>query len=137
VSGDKLTSLRQDTLVVRGHALECRIYAEDPGKRFLPSPGKLECLQLPAETANVRIDTGVRSGDTITAYYDPMIAKLICWGETRASVLSVAARALSESRIDGISSNIDFLRKVIDHTAFRRGEVFTGFIDAYKTDLIT
>lgn len=134
--GDRLDHLTQAAVAVRGHAIECRLYAEDPNKMFLPSPGKLTTFELPAPGARVRIDTGVRPGDVITAYYDPLIAKLICWGETREVALTETARALASARIAGISSNITFLRRVVDHTAFRAGDVFTGFIDTYKQDLI-
>jgi 3-methylcrotonyl-CoA carboxylase alpha subunit len=134
--GDTLVDLVQDRITSQGHAIECRIYAENPDKMFLPSPGKLNVLQLPAATATVRIDTGVQAGDAITAYYDPMIAKLICRGDTRDDALTTMTEALAASHIEGISSNIQFLRRALDHPAFRRGEVFTGFIDTYKKDLI-
>ena len=103
---------------------------------FLPSPGNLNTFELPAPSAEVRIETGVRQGDTITAYYDPMIAKLICWGETREAALAATEHALAAVRVEGISSNIAFLRRVIKHPAFRAGEVFTGFIETYKQDLV-
>ncbi len=134
--GESLAHLTQATLAVRGHAIECRLYAENPAKKFLPSPGKLEVFELPAASAEVRIDTGVRPGDMVTAYYDPMIAKLICWGATREAALAETARALAAARIEGISSNIAFLRRVIAHPAFQAGDVFTGFIEANQQDLI-
>ena len=135
-SGDSLTGLTQSALAPRGHAIECRLYAENPDKNFLPSPGKLEVFELPPTSAHVRIDTGVRAGDTITPYYDPMLAKLICWGESREAARLAMARALGVTRIEGISSNIDFLRRVIAHAAFGVGDVFTGFIDTFKAELI-
>ncbi|MSR13366.1 MAG: acetyl-CoA carboxylase biotin carboxylase subunit [Gammaproteobacteria bacterium] len=134
--GERLAHMEQAKLTSHGHAIECRIYAENPLKMFLPSPGKLNVLRLPAASSRVRIDTGVREGDTITAYYDPMIAKVVCWGESRAAALSAMVGALASSRIEGISSNIDFLGRVIGHAAFSRGDVFTGFIEEYKQDLI-
>ena len=135
-SGESLTELTQSALAPRGHAIECRLYAENPDKNFLPSPGKLEGFALPPTSRHVRIDTGVRAGDTITPYYDPMLAKLICWGESREAARLEMARALAATRIEGISSNIDFLRRVIAHAAFGVGDVFTGFIDTFKADLI-
>ncbi len=135
-SGESLTELTQSALAPRGHAIECRLYAENPDKNFLPSPGKLEGFALPPTSTHVRIDTGVRAGDTITPYYDPMLAKLICWGESREAARLEMARALAATRIEGISSNIDFLRRVIAHAAFGVGDVFTGFIDTFKADLI-
>jgi acetyl/propionyl-CoA carboxylase alpha subunit len=133
--GERLAHLTQATLAAHGHAIECRLYAENPDKMFLPSPGKLNILELPPAAAHVRIDTGVRQGDAITAYYDPMIAKLICWGATREAARSALAQALGAARIEGISSNIAFLCRVVDHPAFRSGDVFTGFIEAYRKDL--
>jgi len=134
--GDPLDELDQARIVPRGHAIECRLYAENPAKMFLPSPGKLNRLTLPPASAQVRIDTGVREGDTITAYYDPMIAKLICHGPDRDAALATLDATLAECAIDGIANNIDFLGRVVRHPAFRAGEVFTGFIDNYKTDLL-
>ena len=134
--GERLDHLTQTALAVRGHAIECRLYAENPDRMFLPSPGNLSTFELPAPSAQVRIETGVRQGDTITAYYDPMIAKLICWGETREAALAATEHALAAARVEGISSNIAFLRRVVKHPAFRAGEVFTGFIETYKQDLV-
>ena len=134
--GDSLAGLTQDVLAARGHAIECRIYAENPAKTFLPSPGKLNTFVMPPPSAHVRIDTGVREGDTITAYYDPMIAKLICWGETRGAALETLDTALAATRIEGISNNVEFLRRVVTHPAFVAGDVFTGFIEAHKQALI-
>jgi len=134
--GDPLSDITQHPITSRGHAIECRIYAENPDKNFLPSPGKLTEFVLPQASATVRVDTGVRAGDAITPYYDPMIAKIICAGDTREHALANMAQALEETRIEGISSNIRFLRRVIAHPTFRAGDVFTGFIDTHKTDLI-
>jgi len=134
--GDPLADLEQSAIAPRGHAIECRLYAENPAKMFLPSPGKLNRLKLPAASAQLRIDTGVREGDTITAYYDPMIAKLICHGPDRDAALAAVEAALADSAIDGIAHNLEFLGRVVRHPAFRAGEVFTGFIDAHKTELL-
>ena len=134
--GDALADLDQARIAPRGHAIECRLYAENPAKMFLPSPGKLNRLALPAPSAQVRIDTGVREGDTITAYYDPMIAKLICHGPDRDAALAATEAALRECEIAGIANNIDFLGRVVRHPAFRAGEVFTGFIETYKNELL-
>jgi 3-methylcrotonyl-CoA carboxylase alpha subunit len=134
--GDPLHALDQQAVQASGHAVECRIYAENPAKMFLPSPGRLNRLVLPAPGPGVRIDTGVREGDTITAYYDPMIAKLICFGPDRDAALDAMQAALDASAIEGIAHNIDFLGRVLRHSAFRSGEVFTGFIDSFKADLL-
>ena len=135
-AGETLDHLTQDSIPLAGHAIECRLYAENPAKMFLPSPGKLTRFALPAATEGVRIDTGVREGDTITAYYDPMVAKLICHGATRDEALARMAAVLEGTTVEGIFTNVEFLRRVVAHAAFQRGEVFTGFIDAYKADLL-
>ena len=135
-AGETLDHLKQDSIPLAGHAIECRLYAENPAKMFLPSPGKLARFALPAATEGVRIDTGVREGDTITAYYDPMVAKLICHGATRDEALARMAAVLEGTTVEGIFTNVEFLRRVVAHAAFQRGEVFTGFIDAYKADLL-
>lgn len=135
-AGETLDHLKQDSIPLAGHAIECRLYAENPAKMFLPSPGKLARFALPAVTEGVRIDTGVREGDTITAYYDPMVAKLICHGATRDEALARMAAVLEGTTVEGIFTNVEFLRRVVAHAAFQRGEVFTGFIDAYKADLL-
>ena len=135
-AGEALDHLTQDRINQSGHAVECRLYAENPAKMFLPSPGKLTTFQLHPPGEGVRIDTGVREGDAITAYYDPMVAKLICFGATRDEALDRMAAVLRGSRVEGIAHNLEFLHRVIAHQAFRRGEVFTGFIEAYKSDLL-
>lgn len=134
--GDDLSALTQESIRQSGHAIECRLYAENPDKMFLPSPGQLNTLILPQATDNVRIDTGVAEGDVITPYYDPMIAKLICSGENRAAALDAMDTALGQTNIEGIANNVDFLRRVVTHSKFVAGDVFTGFIDTHKNDLI-
>src|SRR5690606_31862816 len=106
-SGEELP-LTQEQLTRRGHAFEARIYAEDPQREFLPSTGKLVHLRPPAEDVHVRVDTGVRAGDEITMYYDPMIAKLICWGEDREAALRRLQVALSAYEIVGVATNVAF-----------------------------
>ncbi len=134
--GDDLAELRQKTIRARGHAIECRLYAENPEKKFLPSPGTLEVLEFPNATDTVRIDTGVRQGDVVTPYYDPMIAKLVCWGENREEARTNMHRLLAQVCVAGIDSNIAFLRRVIAHPGFRDGDVFTGFVDQHLAELI-
>ena len=135
-SGAKIADLTQENIATQGHAIECRIYAENPDKMFLPSPGDLKTLKMPAVSQNVRIDIGVREGDKVTPYYDPMIAKLICFGPTRESALEEMTNALKQVSIDGIANNVDFLKRVVEHPEFATGNVFTGFIDAYKAELL-
>ncbi len=131
-----LAELEQDSIAASGHAIECRLYAENPSRMFLPSPGKLERLQFPASDSNVRVDTGFRQGDVITPHYDPMIAKIIARGNDRNEACEQLIGALNETRLQGAQSNLDFLKKCIDHPAFRSGHTTTNFIDQHKADLM-
>ncbi len=126
----------QDDLTITGHAIEARVYAEDAARGFLPSTGKLQRLRAPAEGPHVRIDTGVREGDTVTPFYDPMIAKLVVWDHDRASALRRMSSALAQYQVVGPTTNIAFLRRVAEHPAFMNGDVETGFIDRYGDDLV-
>ncbi len=127
-SGEPLP-LRQDQLQIRGHALEARIYAEDATRGFLPSTGKLVHLSPPAESLNVRVDTGVEEGDEITPHYDPMIAKLIVWDEHRDAALARMRRALADYRVVGVTTNIDFLSRLVACPAFAGADLDTGLIE--------
>ena len=124
--------LRQEQLEIRGHALEARIYAEDASKGFLPATGKLVRLVPPAESINVRVDTGIEEGDEITPYYDPMIAKLIVWDETRDGALARMRKALADYRIAGLTTNIDFLSRLVACPAFAKADLDTGLIERQK-----
>ncbi len=124
--GEKF-KLRQEHLAIRGHAFEARIYAEDATRNFVPATGKLTHLELPATLA--RVDTGVRAGDEITPYYDPMIAKVIVHGRDRASALRKLSRALEATRASGSITNIAFLAALARHPAFVAGDVDTGLIE--------
>ena len=132
----ELSNIRQDSIAVAGHAIECRLYAENPSRMFLPSPGKLERLQFPVVCSDVRVDSGFRQGDVITPYYDPMIAKIIACGRDRSIACARIATALDDICLRGVESNLGFLQKCIDHPAFRAGETTTHFVDQYKADLI-
>jgi 3-methylcrotonyl-CoA carboxylase alpha subunit len=131
-----LRPLAQSEITPQGHAIECRIYAENPTKNFMPSPGQLKTLEFPAPQAWLRIDTGFRSGDEITFFYDPMIAKLICHGATRGEAIERALAALAATRVDGPATNITYLQAVLGHAAFRQGEVFTGFLEHHRIALL-
>jgi len=126
----------QSDVKASGHSIECRLYAERPAKGFLPAPGVLTRFDVPAPDAQVRIDTGVRAGDRITHFYDPMIAKLIVHGADRASAIARMQEALAATVIEGLDTNLPFLLKVLGHPAFRAGDVRTGFIERYKADLL-
>lgn len=129
-SGEALP-VTQDMLRIRGHAFEARIYAEDPENDFLPATGVLNYLHPPEESRHVRVDTGVLQGDEVSVYYDPMIAKLIVWDESRERALSRLARALSEYRISGLASNVSFLYNLAVSAPFRNAELDTHFIDKH------
>jgi 3-methylcrotonyl-CoA carboxylase alpha subunit len=118
-----------------GHAIEVRLYAEDPEKNFLPGSGKLERLSLPPEGGGVRIDAGVESGDTVTVFYDPMIAKLIVHANDRPAALAKLARALSRCDVVGPASNIDFLERLIAHPRVVAGTIDTGYLDRHLDEV--
>ncbi|HEY3637577.1 MAG TPA: acetyl/propionyl/methylcrotonyl-CoA carboxylase subunit alpha [Rhizomicrobium sp.] len=128
--------LKQNELRPRGHAVEARLYAEDPRKGFLPSIGRLERLRLPLDGDGVRVDTGVREGDTVSTYYDPMIAKMIAWDETREGAAHKLANALADSEIAGVQTNAGFLVRALRHPEFIAGDVDTGFIPRHLDALI-
>ena len=127
--------LTQDQVKTRGHAIEARIYAEDPDQDFLPATGTLRYLSTPDESAHVRVDTGVTEGDEISIHYDPMIAKLIVWDETREQAVNRMVQALEHYRIAGLKTNIRFLHAAVDAQPFREAELTTNFI-ATHNDLL-
>jgi acetyl/propionyl-CoA carboxylase alpha subunit len=129
-------TLRQDDVTRHGHAIEVRICAENPARMFLPSPGRITRLAFPDTGDGVRVDSGVREGDTVTPYYDSMLAKLIVHAPDRDAAVAKMLTALEAVVIDGITCNVEFLRRVIDHAAFRAGRTLTGFIETHKADLI-
>jgi 3-methylcrotonyl-CoA carboxylase alpha subunit len=163
-SGEHLP-LQQERLAIKGHAIEARIYAENPEKGFLPSIGTLRHVCTPvavefdvggvrvslpptrlspskgegengaASGGIVRIDSGVREGDAISPFYDPMIAKLIVWGQTRDAALAHMARALSEYQVVGVANNIAFLKRLIQSKPFASAELDTGLIERHQQEL--
>ncbi|MES2186349.1 MAG: biotin carboxylase N-terminal domain-containing protein [Pseudomonadota bacterium] len=122
--GDRLDDVLPDPVVVTGHAVQARIYAEDP-VRFLPSPGLLEVLELPGGEG-IRVETGYATGNRITPYYDPMIAKVIAHGRDRADAIARLDAALAACVVRGVKNNIPFVRSVLASEAFRAGRVHTG-----------
>ena len=126
VAAGEALPLRQEALSIRGHAFEARLYAEDAGAGFLPQTGTLSHLRFPD---GVRAETGVRAGDTISPWYDPMIAKLVVHGPTRATALLSLERALARTQVAGTVTNLAFLRRLARHEGFRAGAVDTGLID--------
>lgn len=132
--------LRQEQLQCSGHAIEARIYAENTEKGFLPSVGRLTHVQLPEHVAFangvVRVDGGVRGGDDISPYYDPMIAKLIVWGETREQALARMEQALAETQIVGVHTNVNFLSRLIADESFALADLDTGLIERRRETLL-
>lgn len=126
-SGEKLP-FTQDDLQIQGHAVEARVYAEDPEKGFLPSTGRLWALRFP-QADRLRVDTGVVEGDSVTPFYDPMIAKVIAHGDTREEALDRLAAALGDTVVAGPRSNVAFLKALCEAPEFRAGRFDTGFID--------
>jgi 3-methylcrotonyl-CoA carboxylase alpha subunit len=133
-AGDALP-WRQGDLRQRGHAIECRIYAEDPEKGFLPQAGRLLVYREPTGPG-IRIDSGVVEGDNVGVNYDPLLAKLIAFGETRAAAIERMHVALRSFPILGIRSNVPFLVRLLDHAAFRSNRVHTGFLDTHISEMI-
>jgi len=124
--------LRQEQVQLRGHALEARLYAEDPDKGFLPATGRLVHLSPPAESLHVRVDTGVEQGDEISPHYDPMIAKLIVWGEDREQALARMLQSLAQYRVAGVANNVGFLSRLVACPAFAQADLDTGLIEREK-----
>ncbi len=128
--------LAQDAVPQRGHAIEVRLYAEDPDAGFLPGSGRLEKLSLPAASAQVRVDAGVIEGDTVSIFYDPMIAKLIVWDQDRTSALARLRDALAQCEIVGPKSNIEFLERLVRHPAVVGGSIDTGYLDRHLHEFL-
>ena len=118
---------RQQDIVMKGAAIECRIYAEDPENNFFPSPGTIRFLQTPAGPG-IRDDSGVYEGWTVPIDYDPLISKLVAWAPTRDRALRRMLRALGEYQVEGIRTNLSFFREILNHPEFKKGEFDTGFI---------
>ena len=135
-AGEKLP-LTQENVGIEGHAIEARIYAEDPSQDFRPSPGRISHLRMPENKNHIRVDTGVTVGDTVTAHYDPMIAKLIAWDRDRPSAVERLKCALGEIQIAGPMVNVPFLFAVTRHAEFVAGSVDIGFIDRERWQLTT
>ena len=128
--------LAQDAIQASGHAIEARLYAEDPAHGFLPASGRIENLKWPAETDGVSIDTGVRASDEVSINYDPMIAKLAARSKTRDQAIEALVGALAETEITGLKTNRAFLERIARSDAFAGGEMDTTFIEAHLPALL-
>src|SRR5215475_963955 len=126
--GERLP-LRQDEIKMNGHAIEARVYAENPNKNFMPSVGTIRTWHLPDQTDGLRIDAGYRGGDTVSPYYDAMLAKVIAWSPTREGAIDRLNRGLEETDVRGIVTNIPFLAALVTHADVRANKIDTGFIE--------
>ncbi|QAA94854.1 acetyl-CoA carboxylase biotin carboxylase subunit [Pollutimonas thiosulfatoxidans] len=124
----ELAPVSQDAIALNGHAVECRLYAERPEKNFLPSPGLIETLAWPMKQEGLRVDTGVRAGDRVTPYYDPLVAKLIAHGIDRSEAIARLRLALEGLTVEGLSTNAEFLHRVLSDADFSAGGVTTAYV---------
>jgi 3-methylcrotonyl-CoA carboxylase alpha subunit len=136
VAAGEALPCRQRDLAIRGHAIEARLYAEDPARDFLPAAGRLERLSFPKASSQVRIDSGVREGDEISLYYDPMIAKLIVAGKDRPAALARLERALVATRVSGVATNLEFLQRIAAQADYRAGRIDTEFVSRHGDELL-
>jgi 3-methylcrotonyl-CoA carboxylase alpha subunit len=136
LAAGEVLALRQEDIQQQGHAIECRLYAENPARMFLPQPGTLTRLALPEGMDGIRVDTGVRQGDAVTPFYDPMIAKIIAHGADRDAAIARMLAALARVEVEGLVANAPFLARTIGHPAFRAGRTTTSFVDTHKAELI-
>jgi 3-methylcrotonyl-CoA carboxylase alpha subunit len=136
VAAGETLPLRQHEIALNGHAIEVRLYAENPARGFLPSTGTLVALALP-EGPGIRVETGVRPGGRVTPFYDPMIAKIIAWGADREDARVRLGRALADSAVVGVTTNLGFLARIVADPDFVAGGVDTGFIERRRAALLT
>ena len=128
-------SVPEGGIAPRGHAIEARIYAEDPARTFMPSPGEMTRLDFP-ELPNLRIDTGARAGTKVTVYYDPMIAKVIAWGADRSGAIETIREALAKTVVEGVKTNIPFLERIFAGDDFAAGRIHTRYVDERLSEIM-
>jgi acetyl-CoA carboxylase biotin carboxylase subunit len=130
VAGGQPLSFTQADVHWHGHAIECRVYAEDPEQNFLPAPGHIDSLRVPAGPG-IRDDGGITANMEVSIYYDPMISKLAAWGRTRAEAIDRLRRALDEYAVGGIKTTLPFFREIVRDAEFIEGRLDTGFIERF------
>ena len=133
VAAGEALAISQDDLQLQGHAVEVRLYAENPSRKFLPSTGRLACFDVPD---SIRVDTGVRAGDEITMHYDPMLAKLIAHGDDRQSAVTALASAVRGATVAGVEHNLGYLAGVLEHEAFLAGDYTTGLAETVHEEVV-
>ena len=139
-AGHKL-QYKQSDVAINGHSVEYRVYAEDPSRKFLPSIGFLKKYREPEAHKHIRIDTGVQEGSEISMYYDPMISKLVTWGEDRGAAMSLMDKAFDEYVVQGVGHNIGFGKSIVANEKFAAGDYSTAFIpdfypEGYSGDVL-
>jgi 3-methylcrotonyl-CoA carboxylase alpha subunit len=134
VAAGRPLPLRQDEVVARGHALECRLYAEDPDQDDLPSPGRVLHLSEP-EGPGIRVDSGLATGSEVSVHYDPLLSKIVTWGHDRAEATARMQEALRRTVVLGVVTNLARLRAIVEHPAFAAGELHTGFVEEHLAEL--
>jgi propionyl-CoA carboxylase alpha chain len=122
--------MKQEDLVIHGHAMELRVYAEDSMNDFLPNVGFLSTYQLP-EGEGIRVDNGIEEGMDVPIYYDPMLSKLVTYGKTREEAIALMISAIDNYHVEGVATTLPFGKFVMEHEAFRSGDFDTGFVKAY------
>jgi acetyl/propionyl-CoA carboxylase alpha subunit len=130
IAAGRPLAVAQGDVVGRGHALETRLYAEDPDRDDLPSPGRVLHLSVP-EGPGVRFDSGIAAGSEVTVFYDPLLAKLVTWGRDRSESIERMASALARTAVLGVVTNLARLRDIVAHPAFVAGDLHTGFLDEH------
>ncbi len=133
IAQEERLPLAQEDLAQRGHAIECRVYAEDPDAGFLPSPGRILALRVPGGPG-IRDDSGVEEGDDVPSHYDPLVSKLVAWGEDRASAIARMRRAVREYKVLGIKTTLPFFERVLRHPDFLAGRIDTSFTERLGRD---
>ena len=130
VARGEALAMKQEDLQIQGHAMELRVYAEDPMNDFLPNVGFLSTYILP-EGEGIRVDNGIEQGMDVPIYYDPMLSKLVTYGKTREEAIELMIKAIDNYHIEGVATTLPFGKFVMEHEAFRSGDFDTGFVKAY------
>jgi acetyl/propionyl-CoA carboxylase alpha subunit len=135
VAAGRPLSVAQADVAPRGHALECRLYAEDPHNDDLPCPGRVLHLSEP-EGPGIRVDSGLDTGSEVSVHYDPLLSKIVTWGQDRPEAIERMRDALTRTVVLGVVTNLARLRAIVEHPAFAAGDLHTGFIEEHLSDLV-